>query len=178
VILFADGEGPSVLQGGQYAQVQFDEQIREDFLGEALKRTETVPHAGIIVTETPLHGRAWWTHTILTRDANAGVRIGDSGAPLVSLHTIDQFAAGMTSHELIRASMQLMPAAEIEARVWGRPAAFKETGVFDSGEITLMLETATLPTRGDLWFVAELKGEPLTDVLHRLEPGMPVEFHG
>jgi hypothetical protein len=179
IVLFSDTEGPAVLQGGQYAQIQFDEQIDYAFLGEALKRLETVPNSGLVVTETPLNGKGWWTNTVLARDAAAGKKIEGTGQPLVSLHTIDQFEAGLTPHHIIKADMELMSPAEIEARVYGRPAAFNEMGVFDTWEISAMLEEAVDPVRGEIYFEQERAATgslPSATLMHALKPSMPMLF--
>jgi hypothetical protein len=181
IILFSDLEGPSVLQGGQYAQIQFDESIQYEFLGEALKRIETVPNSGMIVTETPLMGKGWWTNTILARDAAAGKTIAETNQPLVSLHTIDQFSAGLTPKHLIEADMQLMSPSEIEARVYGRPAAFNEHGVFDPFELSNMAEDVAEPERGEMFFELELetagdKRKDSIDLLYNLPKAGKILF--
>jgi len=150
IILFSDVEGCIVLAGGQYAQLQFDEQVREEFLGEGLKRLETVPNSGMMVTETPLGGKGFWTHKVLTRDARAKKVVEGTNQPLVEMFTIDQFKAGLTPPSRIKASMELMSPAEIEARVYGRPAAYSATGVFDHWELAAMQEMVREPERGYL----------------------------
>lgn len=176
VILFSDMEGPLALAGGQYGQLQFDEQIDESFFGEGLKRLETVPHSGMIVTETPLGGKGFWTHKVLTRDAKAQKKVPGTEQPLVELFTIDQFSAGLSSKERIEASMQLMSPAEIEARVYGRPAAYSATGVFDSFELSRMHDEVREPIYGRLVLEAEEEGKPTEEALFWLEPGASIKF--
>lgn len=175
IILFSDNEGPLVMAGGQYSQLHLDEQVSQSFFPEGIKRLETVRNSGMVVTETPLGGRGFWTHKILTRDALAKKTVADTTQPLVTLHTIDQFAAGLTSHDRIHASIELMSPAEIEARVYGRPAAFSERGVFDANEISKMHDECTPPLRGELAF--PLEGNETTEaVLQALVPGVRPEF--
>lgn len=150
ITLFSEREGPKAMPGAAYALVHLDEQVPYEFMPECLKRMETVPHSGMLVTETPLGGKGFWTHKVLTRDAKAGKQIPGTKQQLVSLHTIDQFAAGLANHDKIRASMELMSPAEVEARVYGRPAAYSETGVFDSFELNSMQDDVSAPTRGYL----------------------------
>lgn len=174
IILFSDVEGCIVLAGGQYAQLQFDEQVREEFLGEGLKRLETVPHSGMMVTETPLGGKGFWTHRVLTRDAKAKKVVEGTSQPLVELFTIDQFKAGLTPRSRIKASMELMSPAEIEARVYGRPAAFSATGVFDHWELSNMQEEVREPSRGYIMLEGEdpmVDGKRARDMLYTAEIG-------
>jgi hypothetical protein len=165
IILFSDNKGPAVLAGGQYAQIQFDEQVSEEFFPEALMRIKTVPKSGIIVTETPIGGKGFWTHKILTRDATEGKTIPGTTTLLVSLHTIDQFSAGLSDPAHLRATMGLMSPAEIEARVYGRPAAFSSAGVFDYLEISKMHDECETPERGDLFFPLQDKDVSATDAV-------------
>jgi hypothetical protein len=150
IILFSDVEGCIVLAGGQYSQLQFDEQVQEAFLGEGLKRLETVPNSGMMVTETPLGGKGFWTHKILTKNAKARKKVEGSNQLMVELFTIDQYSAGLTDPARIDASKELMSPAEAEARIYGRPAAYSATGVFDSWEISNMMQHIATPARGYL----------------------------
>ena len=175
VILFSDMEGPLVMAGGQYGQLQFDEQISEEFFSEGLKRLETVPHSGLIVTETPLGGKGFWTHKILTRDAKAAKVVPGTDQPLVELFTIDQFSAGLSERSRIEASMALMSPAEVEARVYGRPAAFSATGVFDSFELSEMNDEVVAPRFGELTFPEEAE-KTTEEVLFWLKPGARPTF--
>lgn len=153
VILFSDTEGPAVLQGGQYGLAHFDEHIRKEFFGETMKRLETVPHSSLIVTGTPLQGKAAWEHTELTMLAAAGPPrnlVPGTEQEIITLHTIDQYTAGLVSKPRIDASCNMMSAPEIEARVYGRPAAFSESAVFHLQTLHQMSEESTLPSRGEL----------------------------
>lgn len=153
VQLFSDEGDVMVLAGGQYALGQFDEHIQEKFLGEALKRLETVPHSSLMVTHTPLEGKGAWEHQKLTLIYETGAPqnlVEGTDRQLVSLHTIDQFSAGLSPHASIRAAMKVLAPAEIEARVFGRPAAFSATGVFDAFMLSEMYDEVKQPLRVDL----------------------------
>lgn len=159
--LFSDREGPTVLAGGQYALGQFDEHIDEEFFTEAIKRLETVPFASLIVTHTPLEGKGAWEHqrlTLLFEEGPPKNLVPGTKRPYVSLHTIDQLSAGLSSPELVLASMAVMTPAEAEARVYGRPSAHSRTGVFDSWTISEMYQEVARPSRGEL-FVAGKNGK-------------------
>lgn len=157
--LFSDVEGPGVLAGGQYALGQLDEQIGYDFFPESMERLKTVPNSGLIVTETPIFGKAWWTYTVLHRrgngpkEENIYTLPSHQTVPWISLHTIDQYAAGLTPKEEIDASKQTMLPHEIEARIWGRHVAASENAVFDLVELAAMADECFDPIRGELFIV-------------------------
>jgi hypothetical protein len=69
-----------------------------------------------------------------------------------------------------------MSKAEAEARVFGRPAAFAEHGIFDATELDKMEDETTDPTRGVLLFEAEDEGEDTAAVLTQLKPGTKPRF--
>jgi hypothetical protein len=134
VTLFSDTAGSGVLAGGQYAQGHFDEQIQHEFFTEGKQRIKTVPNSGIIVTETPLYGRSWWTYGELVPLGKKGAPenlVPGTDKPLISLHSIDQFSAGLVPHERILADMKTMTEPEIEARIYGKHIAANEMAVFD-----------------------------------------------
>lgn len=150
IILFSDNEGPLVMQGAQAALVQLDEQIQYEIYREARERVKTVPHSGVIVTETPKNGKGWWTHTHLTMVAESGDTVPNSNRPLVSLHTIDQFSAGLTDHDRIQASMIGKDEAEVMADVFGIPAVSSNVAVFDMVSLNIMRNEIREPVRGYL----------------------------
>jgi hypothetical protein len=78
---------------------------------------------------------------------------------MVTLHTTDQFSAGLTPHDLIYASMETMSQVEIDARIYGKPAAFHEQGVFDHKQISEMYEEVVEPVRGILVLPSELPAD-------------------
>lgn len=142
------------LAGGQYAQGQFDEHIQEMYFTEAITRLESVPRSSLMITYTPVHGKGAWEHQKLTRLYEKGPPenyIPGTERLYVSLHTIDQFSAGLAAPELIEAKMKVMVPAEVEARVWGRPAAFSKTAVFDAWEISEMYDETRAGEKGFLF---------------------------
>lgn len=157
VALFSDVEGPGVLAGGQYALGQLDEQIAYDFYPESMERLKTVPNSGLVVTETPIFGRAWWTYSVLKRigegprsENKYKLPTGDIVA-WVSLHTINQYDAGLTPQAEIEASKQTMQPHEIRARIYGEHVAASEHQIFDPTMLSEMLDECFDPQRGQLF---------------------------
>lgn len=155
--LFSDVEGPGVLAGGRYARGQLDEQIAYDFFPEATERMITVPNSGLVVTETPIFGKAWWTYTLLYRrgmgpkEENIYTLPSGESVPWVTLHTIDQYSAGLSTKEEIDAKKQTMQPHEIRARVYGEHVASTEHAVFDLTELGVMADECFDPERGFLF---------------------------
>ncbi len=182
VTLFSDREGPTVLAGGQYAQGQFDEHIDQEFFTEAAQRLLTVPLANLAVTHTPLEGKGAWEHQRLTRRFEKGGKenmIPNTDRKFVSLHTIDQFSAGLSNPNELKALMESYSPAEVEARVWGRPAAFSATGVFDSWEMSNMYDEVESPTIGTLECAKEndkRKGKDQASLLEEADEDLALEF--
>jgi hypothetical protein len=182
--LFSDEGDVMVLAGGQYALGQFDEHIQEKFLGEAMKRLETVPYSSLMVTHTPLEGKGAWEHqklTIIHEEGPPRNLVEGTTRPLVGLFTIDQFAAGLSPHENIRAAMKVMAPAEIEARVYGRPAAFSATGVFDAFMLSDMYDEVKQPTRGDIQIsrkalAKKYRDLPQVDLLAQVGHNLQLDF--
>lgn len=138
ITLFSDLEGPDVLQGGQYNLGHFDEHIREDFFDEAFQRLQTVEKSSFIVTGTPLHGTRAWEHRRLTSVFNRGAaknKVPGTEQPYVSVHTIDQYTAGLIPHEKIEASKVGADDAEIRSRIFGIPGALAKRSVFDRAAV-------------------------------------------
>lgn len=150
LILFSDEEGPAVMAGGQYAFGQLDEQIDYAIYREARERIKTVPNAGLIVTETPLNGRAWWTWSVLAAQADTHETIPGTDIPIVERFNIDQFSAGLVPHEEILASMRDMEEPEVKARIFGQPVVALDKAVFDLTTLAKMHEEAAEPLRGQL----------------------------
>ena len=144
ITLFSDLEGPDVLQGGQYNLGHFDEHIREDFFAEAFQRLQTVEKSSFIVTGTPLHGTRAWEHRLLTSVYNRGPaknKVPGTEQPYVSVHTIDQYTAGLIPHEKIEASKIGQDEAEIRSRIFGIPGALAKRSVFDRAAVHEMEQT-------------------------------------
>jgi hypothetical protein len=151
--LFSDIEGPGVLAGGQYARGHFDEQINESFFSEASQRIKSVRNSGLIVTETPLFGKGWWTYSILYKLGSASAAentVPGTDRRIVSLHTIDQFSAGLVPHEAIQADMRLMSESQIEARIYGRHVSDSAHAVFDAQVLYDMREEVEEGVSGTL----------------------------
>lgn len=184
--LFSDQvvAGEDAIAGGQYSQGQFDEHVSRLFFSEAKQRLKSVPRSRLAVTYTPLKGKAAWQHQELTLLYEKGPPenlIPGTDRLITSLHTIDQFSAGLVDHALIMADMVTMSPAEAEARIWGRPAAYSETAVFDPFELAEMYNEVEKGTKGFLLQLpdpddkeqAEMDADELLEVL---EPGCDFEF--
>jgi hypothetical protein len=149
IILFSDEEGPAVMAGCQAALVHLDEQISYPIYREAMERTKTVPNSGAIVTETPVRGRGFWTHTVLTEQSQ-DKRKSPDGRGLVETFTIDQFSAGLVAHDRIYADISGMSQAEIDCRVFGLPAVDKDLAIFDYEVLATMEKEALDGKKGAL----------------------------
>lgn len=167
IMFFSAQEDLVAFAGGQYGIVHLDEQIPSGFFTEGIQRIKTVPRSCIIVTETPLGGKGFWTHKILTRDANARKRIEGSDRLLVSLHTCTQYETGLYPKEEIDADREQMTEQQAEARIFGRPAAFSESSVFDNAQISAMLNEVREPERGTLRVLGEMVGETMAGAENR-----------
>lgn len=153
--LFSDEGDPQDLAGGQYNLGQYDEEIDYIFFPESYQRLLTVPNSALIITGTPLGGETRWEHQELTLKAEAGYKYPDTDIPLVTLHTISQYDAGLVPHSEIEAAKMVMAATEFEARILGMPAPFSENSVFDPHAISVMRSECTPPERVSLHFTGE-----------------------
>lgn len=153
ITLFSDMEGPDVLQGGQYNLGGFDEHIREDFFDEAMERLKTVPNSSLVITETPLLGKQAWEYRRLVQLYLKGPtvnRMPGTDVPYVSIHTIDQYAAGLVDVSAIEASKLTMDPIAQEARIYGRFAPFAEHAVFDRYALHEMEDDIIEPKRYEI----------------------------
>lgn len=154
--LFSNENGWEVLQGAAYLMGHFDEHVDESFFAEARQRTKTVPGGCLIVTGTPLHGYEAWEHRLLTRVWEAGSpenRMDPDDVqspPLVSLHQVDQYTAGLVPHSVIKMEQALMDEFEIDSRIYGRPAPLAKNPVFDRKILQQLRANARNPLRGAL----------------------------
>ena len=120
--LFSDYEKPSSLAGAQYAQGQYDEQIQAGFWAEGQKRIETVPNSGLVVSETPVLGRGFWTYGLkqladkLSPEEN---RVQGTTRPLIEIFSCTQYEGGLMPHAEIEASKMTMTEPQIRARIYG-----------------------------------------------------------
>jgi hypothetical protein len=149
VILFSDMEGPDVLQGGQYALGQLDEQIQQEIYKEGRERIKTVLNSGLIITETPTKGKGFWTYK-LRKLGRRKPKYPNSERCIVETFEIDQFSAGLVPHEEIYASMEEMTESEIETRIYGMHAAANELAVFDAEVLRAMRDECCPGERGVL----------------------------
>lgn len=177
--LFSNNEDVVVIAGAQYATVHFDEQVDERFFAESLERTKTIKNSGIVVTETPVFGKAWWTYEKLYKIGTSPERnrIAGTNKSFVSLHTIDQYAAGLVAHEDIEASKIGYTEAEIRARIYGEHVADNERQVFDGNELTKMRDVAKAPAQGYLTIRQELIGKKPEEWALMDPKSTDVEFH-
>ena len=170
--LFSDEGGFKSFQGAQYNQVHFDEQIKEEFFIEGKQRLKTVKGGSMIVTETPVYGQAWWTYKDLYLFGKKGKPenwIPELNIPIVSLHTIDQFAAGLVPHHEIRADMSTSTESHIRARIFGEHVAANENAVFDTKALDIIAQQVSPPKiRGELLFDREQEGESCDQILGNL----------
>lgn len=161
--LFSNENGWEVLQGASYVLGHFDEHVNEDFFNEARQRTKTVPGGCLIVTGTPLHGYEAWEHRKLTKIFEAGLPLNrinpedKNSPPLVSLHQIDQYAAGLVPHDQIKMEAALMDKFEVDSRIYGRPAPLAKNPVFDRHSLQAMEQACFPPQRLELR-VGEIEG--------------------
>lgn len=162
--LFSDEGTYKVLMGAQYALGHFDEHVDESFYNEARMRTKTVRGGCLIVTGTPLNGdEAWEVRKLYQRFLNgAPDNLFDpdsKDSPLYcSVHQIDQFKAGLSDPIQLRADMKDMDEFEIEARVYGKPAPFTDTPVFNRRKLANMRSYVRKPWRGELLYLVD--GQP------------------
>lgn len=166
--LFSDEGGFKSFQGAQYNQVHFDEQVKNEFFLEGKQRIKTVKGGSMIVTETPVYGQAWWTYPKLfiegkkTKPQNW---IPELGIPIISLHTIDQFSAGLVPEYEIRADMATCSEAEIRSRIFGEHVAADQRAVFDSKAVDLLASRVSKPLlRGELVFDKEQEGQTIDQI--------------
>ena len=161
--LFSDIGGAEVLQGAQYNLGHFDEHIAKAFFAEAMQRLKTVRQSSFIITETPLLGQDSWEYEKLVQvfEDPKKNKFPGSDDPLVSVHNISQFAAGLVPHEQIHAEMKLMDEFEIESRIYGRFVAVAPHGVFDRFALQDMRRKVRTPKQGRLLPVQPKEGEEL-----------------
>ncbi len=160
--LFSDYEKPSSLAGAQYAQGQLDEQIQEGFWAEGLKRLETVPNSGMVVSETPVLGKGFWTYQRLKlfhdELSEAENRVGDTGRPLIEVFSCSQYEGGLVPHAEIEASKQLLTEPQIRARIYGEHVADLESAIFDQAVLFQMRDECIDGQTGTLFVRAEING--------------------
>lgn len=156
ISLISSEQGVGVLEAFQARFIHIDEHVEEEFYHASKMRTASVPNSAHIVTGTPLHGTEAWEQRLLAKIATGDpeknrYRPDDPDSPpAVSLHEIDQFAAGIIPHDEIRNNMRDMDEFEIESRVYGRPAPLAKNPVFDRAQLAEMRNRCTTPRFGQL----------------------------
>ncbi len=162
ISLFSDEGGPDVFQGAQYNLVHFDEHVSEEFFNEAMERTGSVPYGNLILTATPLMGKGSWEYqkleTVYIEGGEAN-KIPGSDRPLVSIHSIDQYTAGLIDHKDIDAKRKILDPLEQESRIFGRPAPLAKFSVFDRWALHEMEGKTRDPERGELRSEAPMHGD-------------------
>jgi hypothetical protein len=151
--LYSDNEGAKVLQGAQFNVGHFDEQIKEEFFTEAMQRLTTVPKSAFIITGTPLLGIGSWEYQTLLQNVWHKPKVNKMPGtqdPYVTVHTIDQYSAGLIPKDEIDANRLTMDPIEQESRIWGRPMALARNCVFDRYAIFEMQNNIEQPTFGYL----------------------------
>ena len=134
ISLFSDFGKVDVLQGAQYVLAHFDEHIAEEFFDEAFERVKIIPYSSIIITGTPLLGKSSWEYRRIEsiyQNTRENKFPGRPGVPMVSVHSINQYDAGLVPRDMIDASRKTMDPLEQEARIFGRPAPLAKHSVFD-----------------------------------------------
>jgi hypothetical protein len=126
--------------GGQMGVVHIDEQVQRRMFVEFRQRMLTVPNSFMMITETPLKGKTFWTWREVATMAIRGDKVPGTDIPIAEKFTIDQFSAGLISHEEIMASIASMTEAEIRARVFGEPMVAIEKAIFDPNELSNMAD--------------------------------------
>lgn len=159
ITLFSDQEGPDVLQGRQDTLGHFDEHVSEPFFDEGMERLKSVDYSSMIITGTPLLGKSSWEYRRLVSLFNKGIKHnripGTENTPFVSMHTIDQYSAGLVKKVDIDATRLSMDPMEQEARIFGRPAPLAKSGVFDRYALHEFEQNIKDPNTG------YLDGEPI-----------------
>lgn len=172
VALFSDEGGARVVQGGQAAIIQLDEQIREEIFNECTERIKTVPNAGIIVTETPLKGKQFWTWKTLHTLAQSGEVVPGTDVPICEEFHIDQFQAGLIPHQEIIASLATKSESEIRSRIFGEPMVSIEKAIFDPHVLEkIRKEEIEEPTVGQIAIVVKNE-EKNTESYHIHRPDL------
>ena len=137
VSLFSDEVGWEQLQGAVYVLGHFDEHIDESWYDESRIRLSTIANSSMIITGTPLFGYESWENrrvadiAVGPPEKNRQVPDKEDSAPLVSLHEISMYDAGIVPKEVVDREKASMDEFAIEARIFGRPAPSTRNPVFD-----------------------------------------------
>lgn len=200
--LFSCEQGAEVLQGQAYILGHFDEDTPATFWNEGRQRLKTVRHSGAIATGTPLHGPDTWEQkqVIIWRNGPPENLIDEDdpkSLPLVSVHQISMWDAGLVPHSQIKMEMKLMDEFEVRARVYGEAVPLTDSPVFDRRKLAeIKARDVEAPMRGEIVpksviapdgkphnpALIELRPEAQFDVVQRLEGPLRIwekpEKHG
>jgi len=159
--LYSDMGSPNAMSGAAFAQGHLDEQISYKFWAECLKRLNTVPNSGMVITETPIFGKAWWTYPVLKlAAAKPDNVVPGTNRPLVEVFTCSQFEGGLVPHSEIYADMKQMTEPEIRARVYGEHIAANEMMIFDATRLMEMHDETRPGVKGTLYIDAGTPEKP------------------
>lgn len=161
--LYSDLGSPNAIAGAAFAQGHLDEQIAYKFWAECLKRINTVPNSGMIVTETPIFGKAWWTYPILKLASKEKEVIPGTTRPIVETFTCSQFEGGLVPEAEILADMKQMTEPEIRCRIYGEHIAANEMMIFDAVRLMEMHDDTREGIRGTLFINAGDEDNPVLE---------------
>ena len=173
ILLVSSELGVSNIEAFKSILCHIDEHVPDDFFPAAMQRIVDTPKSGMIVTATPYSGLGTWEEEKLTSKAEGPAELNlsdpdDKSSPkFCELFQIDQFAAGIALHSQIKRNMQSLDDFEIEARVYGRPAALAKHPVFDRFKLAELRKRASEPRHYSL-----TASKPLTEV----EGGDDIKF--
>lgn len=177
VKLFSCEQGAEVLQGQAYIMGHYDEDTPTSFWNEGRQRLKTVRHSGCIATGTPLHGPDTWEQKqvkIFKNGPPDNLMDEDDpkSLPLVSVHQISMWDAGLVPHSAIKMEMKAMDEFEVRARVYGEAVPLTDSPVFDRKRLArIMNRDVQAPTRCDLVPAAiDLDGKPHIPTLAEIKP--------
>lgn len=166
--LFSDDGGWEKFQGASFRLVEIDEHVDEGFFLEAQQRVSRVPGGRIMVTGTPLFGPEAWEIKRLLKvyegDPKLNRQSDEPGSPLkVEVFKVNQYEAGILSHDQIEMLKQGMDEYEIKARVYGEPMPRAKNPVFNRQRLAEMGKACRAPVYGQLQpGIFEAEARPFT----------------
>lgn len=167
ISLLSDYEKPQSLAGSQKAQIQLDEQIQVGFWWEALQRIATVPNSGLVVSETPVLGKGFWTYTELKlrhdNFAPGENQVGQTGRPLLEVFSCTMREGGLVPEDEIAAKEKLMTEPQRRARINGEHVADLETAIFDQAVLFDMRTECEEGAKGTLYLKALIQGREVIE---------------
>lgn len=164
--LFSAEAGVGVMEGFVARMAHIDEHVPEEFFQAVKQRIQSASYSSLIVTGTPLHGMEAWETRKLAMVAegppheNRIIPEDPKSPPLISIHQVSQFDAGVIPKWKVKASMQDMDEFEIASRIYGRPSPLAKNPVFDRHVLADMQRNAVKAIRGSLE-IANNAGAPM-----------------